>query len=112
MLNVQELIVKLTKAITYKYPGPCAPSLLIATLPNGNFYVSILKYGATHRDKQVMFKRIDSDLCRALTGLMNQFLASDSSQPNPIDELRAFAHNTSVMVNKSYKEYIDDLPEW
>lgn len=103
MENFQELFVKLTNAVSYKYPGPCSPSVLVSALPNKTYYVSILKYGKNHKDKAVLHKAYDKDLCRAVEAVTQQFLSATDAPKNPLDELKEH-------VTKSAN--IDELLSW
>lgn len=88
-MNTEELFAKLTKAIAYLYSeDPTVPGLLVSSLRNGTFYVSVqrfLKSGA--KEKVVVFKTTNDNLYNALLDVAN-WVVCQSVHTNPIDELR------------------------
>lgn len=95
MENFQKLLVKLTNAVSYKYPGACAPSVIVSSLSNNEYYVSIVKYGSSHKDKMVLHKAYNKDLCRAVEAVTQQFLSATNAPTNPIEELKEYVTESS-----------------
>lgn len=88
-MNTQELIDKLTKAISFKYKtDKTAPGLTVAALKKG-YYCSVVRYeGAFGVGKQVVCKAKADTLDGALAEVANQFLKTMPSKTvDPIDEL-------------------------
>ena len=87
--DVSNLLTKLTSAVSFHYKNShVAPGVTISYLPTKEFYVSIIQYGASHRDKKVMHKVKDYSLERAIKAVTREFLNSISIERNPIDELK------------------------
>lgn len=85
--KINELIEKLSKAVSFQYPGKFAPSLLISWLPNRTWYVSVLQYLDSHEEKSVLHKARNTDLFLALKEISNQLLNSVIKEKDPLDEL-------------------------
>lgn len=86
-MNEEVLIEKLSKAVSFQYPGKCAPSVVISWLPNKSWYVSIVRYEDGHDDKKVLHKARNASLASALKDVSKQLLDSVVRERNPLDEL-------------------------
>jgi len=84
------LVEKLSKAVSFQYPGKCAPSVIISWLPSKEWYVSILRYEDSHEDKKVMHKARNKSLEVALKDISEQLLKSVVKEKDPLDELNIF----------------------
>ncbi len=104
-IDVASLMDKLTKAVSYKYKGGCAPSIIVSWLPNKTFYVSIVKYNGSHKDKQIMHHATALTLESALQSVTKNFLAAVKEQKNPVDELDEYLHS-----NKDRRSSVYDDP--
>lgn len=80
------LLEKLTKAVTFKYPGSSAPSVIVSCLPNGKFYASIVRYDGGH--KQVMHNTTADNMKQVVEKLTNMFLGVVSPPNDPVLELK------------------------
>ena len=87
MQDTSVLIEKLSKAVSFQYPGKAAPSVVVSFLPNQEWYVSICRYEDGHSDKQVMHKTRNKSLPTALQDISRQLLASVVRERDPLDEL-------------------------
>jgi len=90
------LLDRLTKAISYRYKGNCAPGVTISWLPTQEYYISILKYGNSHLEKTVMHSARSIELYTAIKDVTMQFLDSSSEEKNPVDNLRDLIRNSNV----------------
>lgn len=88
--EVEVLLDKLTKAVSFQYPGKCAPSVLVSWLPNKSYYVSIVRYEDSFEDKKVMHRVRNTSLLSALKDLADQFLKSVVKERDPLDELNLY----------------------
>lgn len=86
-VNAEVLLEKLTKAVSFQYPGKCAPGVITSWLPSKEWYVSITRYEDGHADKQVMHKTRNKSLQVALQDISRQLLASVVRERDPLDEL-------------------------
>jgi hypothetical protein len=88
MDNTQELIDKLTSAISYKFKEDgMRPNLTVSRLRHG-YYCSVVRFPAGEK-KQVVCKAESDNLADALKGVTAAFLVSVDSKPDPIQELAA-----------------------
>ncbi len=87
MQDTNILIEKLSKAVSFQYPGKAAPSVVVSFLPNQEWYVSICRYEDGHADKQVMHKTRNKSLTIALQDISRQLLASVVRERDPLDDL-------------------------
>ncbi len=90
MLSTEQLLEQLSKAVSYAYreDGTC-PSVLISSLRDKEFYVSIVRYGAQFaNNKSVICNTQDVSLREALLKLTTLFLNKVVVKKNPIDSLR------------------------
>jgi hypothetical protein len=89
-MDTDQLIDKLTKAISYAYrTDKTAPGLTVSALKKG-YYCSVIRYeGAFARDKVVVCKAKSEKLRDALGDLTQQFLSLQSTPVDPVSELRA-----------------------
>lgn len=87
-MKEQELIEKITKAVSFKYrEDPTAPNVTISFLNNG-YYCSIVRYtGAFSSGKKVLCKAQNASLEVALKDIANQFLLIAARSQNPLQEL-------------------------
>src|SRR5271166_2147544 len=94
MYKTQELIDKLTNAISFKFKEDgTSPNLTISRLRKG-YYCSVVRYpkGApTLKNKVVVCKAEASDLDAALKAIAVSFLVFADPQPDPLQELANFA---------------------
>lgn len=90
MMSTQQLIDKLTKAITYQYKADAtAPGLTVSSLKNGEYYCSIVRWTGTGKTakKSVVCKARNSSLDNTLKELAQQFLSLNQRIKTPVDEL-------------------------
>jgi hypothetical protein len=89
MLNNEQLIDKLTKAISYRYrDDKTAPGLTVSALKKG-YYCSVVRYtGAFAKDKIVVCKAKANSLKDALINVTSQFLDTHPVAIDPIQDLR------------------------
>lgn len=89
-MNTDQLIDKLTKAISYAYrTDKTAPGLTVSALKRG-YYCSVVRYeGAFARDKVIVCKAKSETLRSALGDLTEQFLSLQNTPVDPVAELRA-----------------------
>lgn len=104
-----ELLRKLTRAVSHRYKGNCAPGITISMLPNNQYYVSICSYGTSHKDKKVMHKTSNERLENALTEITKEFLKANYVERNPVDELNDFVSGkkASSTEDKSVENFHD-----
>lgn len=88
--EVEVLLEKLSKAVSFQYPGKCAPSVLVSCLPNKHYYVSVVRYEESFEDKKVMHKARNTSLFEALKDVADQLLKSVIKEKDPLDELNIF----------------------
>ena len=97
MDNTQELINKLTNAISFKFKEDgTSPNLTISRLRHG-YYCSVVRYPKgppTLKNKVVVCKAEGSDLDSALKGVTTAFLKVANPQPDPVQELAALANKS------------------
>ncbi len=86
-----QLMEKLTKAVTYKFgDDKTAPSIIVSELKKGGYYCSVVRYGGPFaRDKKVVCKARGTDLPSALKELAVKFVAMAVEPKNPVQELSA-----------------------
>jgi hypothetical protein len=87
-MSTEQLVDKLTKAISFKYKeDKTVPGLTVASLKKG-FYCSIVRYGgAFGKDKKVLCSAKADSLDQALKSVATKFLDLDDSPQNPVQEL-------------------------
>lgn len=94
MDNTQELIDKLTNAISFKFKEDAtSPGLTISRLRRG-FYCSVVRYpkgAATAKNKVVVCKAEAADLDSAIKSVALAFLIALNHRPDPIQELAELA---------------------
>lgn len=103
--KTSQLLSKLTRAVSHKYKGNCAPGITISWLPTNRYYVSICSYGTSHKDKKVMHKITSDDLNAALSRITEEFLKANYVERDPIDDLKDFVGNQSDNPG-----FMDELP--
>jgi len=88
MDNTQELIDKLTSAISFKFKDDAtSPGLTISRLRHG-YYCSVIRYtGAVAKGKVVVCKMKADSLEEALQGVAQEFLTIANVQRDPLQEL-------------------------
>jgi hypothetical protein len=88
-MNIEILIDKLTKAISYRYrDDKTAPGLTVSALKKG-YYCSVVRYqGAFAKDKVVVCKAKADLLSAALNDLTLQFLGTPDLVADPVEDLR------------------------
>ena len=89
-MNVEQLLNKLSKAVSYTYrkDGTC-PGVLISTLKDGDVYISIVRYGKEYPNgKKVVCKYQSSNLKTSLMMVSKLFIESSIQEQNPIESLR------------------------
>lgn len=88
MTTTEQLIDKITKAISFKFrEDKTAPGLTVASLKKG-FYCSVVRYGgAFGKDKKVVCKAKGDTLDAALKSVANEFLALAPAPKDPVQEL-------------------------
>lgn len=95
MSNVQEVIDKLTNAISYKFKDDgTSPGLTISRLKQGQYYCSVVRYpsgAASKKNKVVVCKAEASTLEDAVKGVAVAFLVHADYKPNPIEALAELA---------------------
>lgn len=85
-LDVEVLLDKLAKAVSFRYPGKCAPSVIVSWLPNKSWYVSIVRYEESF-EKVVMHKARNTSLLSALKDISEQLLKAVVKERDPLDDL-------------------------
>ena len=90
-----ELLEKLCKAVSFQYPGKCAPSVLTSYLPNKTWYVSINQYEDSSEDKKVLHKARNTSLMFALQDISKQLLKSVVKDRDPLDNLNIYLETDS-----------------
>jgi hypothetical protein len=87
-MNTDQLMDKLTSAVSYKYKDDkTAPGVTVARLKTG-YYCSVVRYdGAFARDKKVVCNARGDNLTSALSNLATTFLSMSSTPMDPIQEL-------------------------
>ena len=98
-MNTQELIDKLTKAISFQYKtDKTTPGLQIASLKNG-YYASIVRYNKPFgKDKSVVCKARADSLNGALKELAFEFMKLQVRQKDPVDQLNDFLNKNSDIL--------------
>jgi len=88
-LTTEQLIDKLTKAISFKFKeDKTAPGLTVSALKKG-YYCSIVRYeGPFARNKVVVCKAKGKTLPEALNELTTTFLTAQDNPTDPIQDLR------------------------
>lgn len=88
MSNTDQLIEKLTSAVSYKFrEDKTAPSVVVSQLKKG-YYCSVVRYGgAFAKDKKVVCNARGADLPGTLKELANKFLVVAAEPKNPVQEL-------------------------
>lgn len=88
MDNTQELIDKLTSAISFKFKNDgMMPNLTVSRLRHG-YYCSVVRF-PTGEKKKVICKAESDNLADALKEVTTAFLIFADSKPDPIQELAA-----------------------
>ena len=99
MDNTQQLIDKLTNAISFKFKEDAvSPGLTISRLRRG-YYCSVVRYpkgAATTKNKVVVCKSEAADLDSAIKAVAVAFLVAADHRPDPIQELAEFASTPQV----------------
>jgi hypothetical protein len=94
MNNVQELIDKLTNAISFKFKEDAtSPNLTISKLRHG-YYCSVVRYAKgtpAPKNKVVVCKAESDTLEGAVKGVVGEFLKVAKPQPDPLQELDSIA---------------------
>ena len=96
MSDVQNVIDKLTNAISYKFKDDgTSPGLTISRLKQGNYYCSVVGYptggAASKKNKIVVCKAEAGTLDAAVKAVAQAFLVHADHKPNPIEELAELA---------------------
>lgn len=88
MSNTDQLMDKLTKAVSFKFrEDKTAPGVTISALKKG-YYCSVVRYsGAFAKGKQVVCHARGDDLPTALKSLANTFVAVSAQPKDPVQEL-------------------------
>jgi len=88
MINTDELMNKLTKAVSFKFKeDKTAPGVTVSCLKKG-YYCSVVRYsGAFAKGKQVVCHARADDLTTALKALAVAFIAKADQPKNPVQEL-------------------------
>ncbi len=88
MNNVDQLLDKLTNAVSFKFKDDkTAPSVISSRLKKG-YYCSVVRYGGPFaRDKKVVCSAKGVDLTSALKECANKFLALAPTVKDPVQEL-------------------------
>lgn len=89
-MTTEQLIDKLTKAITFTYKAdPTAPGLTVSSLKNGEFYCSVVRWTGTGKTakKNVVCKARSNSLDGTLKSLAQQFVSLSQRVKTPLDEL-------------------------
>lgn len=88
MNNTEQLIDKLTNAVSYRFrEDKTAPGIVTSRLKKG-YYCSVVRYdGPFARDKKVVCNARGNDLPSALKELANKFLAMTVQPKDPVQEL-------------------------
>jgi len=86
--TTEQLVNALTQAISYKFrEDKTAPGLTVSALKKG-YYCSIVRYdGPFAREKKVVCKAKGDTLQAALREVADQFLNSDNTPKDPVQEL-------------------------
>lgn len=90
MDNTETLLKTLTKAVVFKYQNdPTTPGVTVASLRNGKFYASVVRYdGAIATGKKVVCNATADSIPDALKAVATKFLGTVKQGPkNPVDEL-------------------------
>ena len=94
MKNIQELIDKLTTAISFKFKEDAtSPNLTISKLRHG-YYCSVVRYAKGSpavKNKIVVCKASANTLEAAIVGVVDEFLKVAKPQPDPLQELDTLA---------------------
>jgi hypothetical protein len=87
-MNTEQLMDKLTKAVSFKYAtDKTAPGVTVASLKKG-YYCSVVRYdGAFARGKVVVCSAKGETLPLALKELANKFVGISAQPKNPMQEL-------------------------
>jgi len=101
-VSTKKIITYLTKAICSIYTGASAPSLIISYLPTNEWYVSILQYKTSYKDKVVKHKCTGPNLTKVLTTVANQFLETNPKSTK-VQELR----NLFVLDRKEIEKQLE-----
>jgi hypothetical protein len=101
-MNTEILIDKLTKAISYRYrDDKTAPGLVVSALKKG-YYCSVVRYeSAFAKDKVVVCKAKSSSLTEALNDLTIQFLGTQGTPKDPVQDLQDFLAKSTVPSSDS-----------
>lgn len=90
MTNVQDLIDKLTVAISFKFKEDAtSPNLTISKLRHG-YYCSVVRYAKgtpAPKNKVVVCKAEADTLEGAVKAVVGEFLKAAKVQPDPVQEL-------------------------
>ena len=96
MSDIQNVIDKLTSAISYKFKEDgTSPGLTISRLKQGQYYCSVVRYpsggAASKKNKVVVCKAEAGTLDAAVKAVAQAFLIHADHKPNPIEELAELA---------------------
>lgn len=88
--TTEQLVNAITQAVSYKFrDDKTAPGLTVSALKSG-YYCSIVRYdGPFARDKKVVVKAKATTLNDALRSVADQFLTSDATPKDPVQQLDA-----------------------
>jgi hypothetical protein len=94
-MDTQELINKLTKAISFQFKtDKTAPGLTIASLKTG-YYCSVIRYDQPFGKGKVVFcKAKGTTLSEALSAVSKEFLSKSVRPKDPVQELDVFVSSS------------------
>lgn len=99
-ITTQQLIEKLTNAISFKFKDDAtSPGLTISHLKTNSFYCSVVRYpkgSATVKNKVVVCKSEDNTLAGAVEKVAVAFLKVANTQPDPLQALAEAARSINV----------------
>ncbi len=89
-VTTEQLIDAITQAVAYKFrEDKTAPGLTVSALKKG-YYCSIVRYdGPFAREKKVVCKAKSDTLQGALRQVADEFLNSDKTPKDPVQQLSA-----------------------
>ena len=88
--TTEQLLNAITQAVSYKFrEDKTAPGITVSALKKG-YYCSIVRYdGPFARDKKIVCKARGETLQAALRDVADQFLTSDNTPKDPVQQLSA-----------------------
>lgn len=97
-MNTEVLFEKLTKAVSFLYAeDPTSPGVLVSSLRNGEFYVSIQRFKKSGgKDKVIVFKTNNTSLRNALLGAASFLTSQKPDSVNPLDELKQLTREDKI----------------